>query len=176
MQVPPGDGSASKHVRVERRVAIPSLEPAALPPRTETPAGLTKTRVLMAVTIGAQVGGNVFLSRGMHAMGSQISWSPLPYLADLLNPWVAGGVCVLALWMIANLSLLSRADLSFVLPVTATSYVLIAIVGDFALGERISAIRWAGILVITAGVVVVGRTPTRTVPDVEEPDSNESGA
>lgn len=130
----------------------------------------------MAVTIGAQVGGNVFLSRGMHAMGSQLSWSPLPYLEDLLNPWIAGGVCVLALWMVANLSLLSRADLSFVLPVTATSYVLIAIVGDFALGERISAIRWAGILVITAGVMVVGRTPTRTVPDVEEPGGNGSGA
>ncbi len=146
------------------------------PLRTETPTGILKTRELLLSTITAQVLGNVLLSRGMHHIGSVVSLSPIPYLHAILNPWVAAGVAVLAMWMIAELALLSRADLSFVLPVTATSYVMIAILGHFLLGERISAVRWAGICVITIGVMVVGGTPSRTVPDVLEEEKEEDAA
>jgi drug/metabolite transporter (DMT)-like permease len=112
--------------------------------------------------------GNIALSRGMHRMGAVLSFSPLPYLHALLNPWVAAGVVILAFWMLADLALLSRADLSYVLPVTALAYVLIAILGRFFLNERISLTHWAGIVVITTGAMLVGRTPTRTVPDITE--------
>jgi drug/metabolite transporter (DMT)-like permease len=142
--------------------------------RTETPAGLRKTRALTVAVVVAQVLGNVALSRGMHDLGSIVSLSPLPYLRALLNPWVAAGVLILALWMLSNLTLLSRADLSYVLPVTSMSYVLIALMGRFVLHERVDTIRWAGILVITLGVALVGRTPTRTVPDVLEEEREEA--
>ncbi len=138
------------------------------PLRTETPTGLLKTRELTIAVIVTQVIGNVALSRGMHHIGNVVSLSPLPYLRAIANPWVAGGVVVLALWMISDLALLSRADLSYVLPVTAVSYVLIAISGHFLLAERITRTRWVGIIIITLGVMLVGRTPTRTVPDVTE--------
>jgi drug/metabolite transporter (DMT)-like permease len=69
---------------------------------------------------------------------------------------------MLATWMITDLALLSRADLSFVLPVLATSYVLIAVVGHFVLGEQVSAIRWMGIALITLGVLMAETTPDRT--------------
>jgi drug/metabolite transporter (DMT)-like permease len=86
---------------------------------------------------------------------------------------VAGGVVILTIWMLSNLTLLSRADLSYVLPVTSISYVLIAIVGHFVLQESIHLLRWIGIVVITLGVMIVGKTPTRTVPDVLEEDIEE---
>ena len=39
---------------------------------------------------------------------------------------------------------------------------LIAIAGRFLLHDNISGVRWAGILVITLGAVLVGETPVRT--------------
>jgi drug/metabolite transporter (DMT)-like permease len=78
---------------------------------------------------------------------------------------VVAGFLVLVLWMISELALLSRADLSFVLPVTSAAYVLIAVVGHFVLQERISGTRWAGIAVITLGVIMVAETPARTTPE-----------
>lgn len=143
------------------------------PLRTETPTGLLKTRELTLAVIVTQVIGNVSLSRGMHHIGNVVSLSPLPYLRAIANPWVACGVIILAIWMISDLALLSRADLSYVLPVTAVSYVLIAILGHFLLDERITRTRWIGIVVITLGVMLVGRTPTRTVPDITEEEGED---
>jgi len=68
--------------------------------------------------------------------------------------------------MFTNLTLLSRADLSYVLPVTSVSYVLIAIMGQLVLHERVDTFRWIGIAMITLGVMLVGRTPARTTPVV----------
>ncbi len=63
------------------------------------------------------------------------------------------------------------ADLSYVLPMTASAYAFTAILGKFFLGEQISAERWAGIALISFGVVLVAETPpwTHTSPPQEEP-------
>jgi uncharacterized membrane protein len=53
------------------------------------------------------------------------------------------------------MTLLSWADLSYVLPVTSIGYVLVALTGRFLLNERITAHRWAGILLIMSGVALV---------------------
>jgi uncharacterized membrane protein len=53
------------------------------------------------------------------------------------------------------MTLLSWADLSYVLPVTAIGYVLVALVGWLLLGEQIPLKRWAGIVLIVAGVALV---------------------
>jgi len=97
----------------------------------------------------------------MRRAGAIVSASPMDYLRAL-NPWTLAGICALAIWMITDLALLSRADLSFVLPVITTSYVLIALVGHFVLNERISGLRWLGILVISFGVLLAETTPDRT--------------
>ena len=59
-------------------------------------------------------------------------------------------------WMISRMFLLSWADLSYVLPVTAFGYVLNAVLGRVFLGEQVTPARWAGTLLIMAGVVLVG--------------------
>jgi drug/metabolite transporter (DMT)-like permease len=98
----------------------------------------------------------------MRDIGEIVTLSPLPYLRALANPWVLSGVVLLIAWTIAQLSLLSRADLTYVLPVTALSYVATAVLGHTLLGESISLARWGGIVLITAGVAVVGSTAPRT--------------
>ncbi len=123
-----------------------------------------KTRALIVAVIVLEVLGNFFLSVGMREVGRIVAISPLPYLLALLNPWVASGCVLLAGWIVMQLMLLSRADLSYVLPVTAVSYVLTALMGDVLLREAVSAARWAGVALITAGVMVVSRTAPRTTP------------
>lgn len=121
-----------------------------------------KNHLLILVVILANVIGNVALSYGMRETGVIVSISPLDYVRAFAKPWTIAGVVVLAIWMVTDLALLSRADLSFVLPVTASTYVLIALLGQFWLGEKISALRWLGILAISLGVLLAERTPSRT--------------
>jgi len=154
-------GGGGAGLTAARSPSVPSL-------RTETPAGLLKTRELAAIVVLTQVLANVALSHGMQSVGPIAGLAVLPYLRALLNPWVAAGVFCLAVWMLANLALLSRADLSYVLPVTSISYTLVALMGHFLLGEQVSGMRWIGIVVITVGAMLVGGTQTRTVPDVLE--------
>ncbi len=123
-----------------------------------------RTHILTFVVIITNVIGNILLSHGMRHT-SVLSWSPFPMLHAILNPWVILGVIVLTAWMITNLALLSLADLSYVLPVTASAYILIAILGHFVLKDRVSPLHWGGIVVITAGVMLVGKTPSRTTPE-----------
>jgi len=127
-----------------------------------------KTQLLTAMVVITNVIGNVCLSHGMQEVGRTVSASPADYVRALINPWVVGGTCVLVIWMISDLALLSRADLSFVLPVTASAYVLIAIVGHFLLGEQISWVRWLGIVVITLGVILAEETPSLTAETAPE--------
>lgn len=129
---------------------------------SETPAELHKTRVLTLMVVITNVIGNVMLSHGMQQVGKIVSASPLDYVRAFADPWTVAGVSILVIWMISDLALLSAADLSFVLPVTASAYVLIALAGHFFLHDRISWIRWIGIAVITMGVILAEETPART--------------
>jgi len=124
--------------------------------------GNRKTQLLVLIVVVSNVIGNVSLSHGMHQVGRIVSASPLDYVKAFANPWTVVGICILTIWMLADLALLSRADLSFVLPVTASAYVLVAILGHFLLHDRISWERWLGILLITGGVILAEETPSRT--------------
>ena len=61
---------------------------------------------------------------------------------------------------------LSWADFSYVLPATASMYVVIPLVGHFVLGESVTAVRWMGVALICVGVVFVGQTPANTTKKV----------
>ncbi len=98
----------------------------------------------------------------MRDLGAVLTTSLPAYILGILNPWVGAGVCVLMVAIIAQLSLLSRADLSYVMPVTSVGYVGTAILGGVFLGEHIVLTRWLGIGLITIGAALVGRTARRT--------------
>jgi drug/metabolite transporter (DMT)-like permease len=126
---------------------------------TKTARLRTKTWVCAAIVVLSSVFGNFFLKKGMPAELP----TPWSYIAVLFQPWVALGVVLLILWMMSRMALLSWADLSYVLPVTAIGYVLVALMGRLFLEERISVKRWAGIVLIVAGVAMVSLgTPPRT--------------
>ncbi len=121
-----------------------------------------KTRAAAAFVVLSNVLGNTAMSHGLHGRGPAPGAGPAEYLMAFLNPWVIGGILLLIAWMLARMALLSWADLSYVLPVTAAGYVLTAVVGHFLLGETLPAARWAGTALIAAGVLLVGTTAPRT--------------
>ncbi len=125
-------------------------------------AGVTKTRVVTAVVILSNVLGDSILRAGLQQVGSLVAKPPLAYILALFNPLVAVGVSMLILWMLSHMALVSWADLSYVLPVTSIGYALVALAGRVFLHEQVSAARWAGIFLIVAGVVLVGRTEFNT--------------
>jgi drug/metabolite transporter (DMT)-like permease len=122
-----------------------------------------KTRLFTAIVIVSNVSGNSALTHGMKQLGD-IGNSPLALIGALFHPWVALGVGLLILWTLTMMALLSWADLSYVLPVTAIGYVLTALSGKYLLHETVTMERWGGILLITCGVILVGlTTPATTV-------------
>jgi drug/metabolite transporter (DMT)-like permease len=118
-----------------------------------------KTWICAVVVVLSNVFGNFFMKRGIPGPLE----SPLDYITVLFRPYVALGVALMILWTLSRMAFLSWADLSYVLPVTAIGYALVAIVGRVLLDEQISAKRWAGILIIMAGVALVGGGAPQTV-------------
>jgi drug/metabolite transporter (DMT)-like permease len=94
----------------------------------------------------------------MRQVGRLVSFSRLAYMRAVFNPWVALGISLLVLWLFSHATLSSWTDLSYVLPGTSISYVLTALAGKLFLHEEITRARWAGILLIVAGVALVART------------------
>jgi drug/metabolite transporter (DMT)-like permease len=127
-----------------------------------------KTRTVIVLLVASNVLGNFTLSRGLHEVGRLVSFSPWPYIHAFVNPLVVLGVLLLIVWLISQLSLLSRVDLSYVLPVTSVSYVLTALMGEFLLREQVSTERWIGIGLIGLGVSLVVRTVPRTAPMLQK--------
>ncbi len=83
---------------------------------------------------------------------------------------------MLMLSLLTRLALLSVADLSFILPMTAIGYVVSVFLGKVFLHEDVSLVRWLGALLIFGAIVLVGSTPQNTtevltVPDDALPDS-----
>ena len=111
-----------------------------------------KTWLCTAVVVLTNVLGNFFMKRGLPASLD----GPLDYVAALFRPQVALGLALLILWMFSRMTLLSWADLSYVVPVTSIGYVLVALMGRFFLDEKIRARNWMGIALIVAGVSLIG--------------------
>ena len=120
-----------------------------------------KYLVLAGVTLFAAIGDS-FLARGMQQIGN-ISLPRLPdIILTILNPWIALGILFLLAFFAAYMTALSWADLTYVLPATSLGYVLLALIAKFFLHEQVSATRWLGIGLISAGVGFVTQGPALT--------------
>ncbi len=111
--------------------------------------------------------GDVALSRGMKAVGavSLSHWTEV--IAAVFTPWVGAGIILLLGFFASYLAALSFADLTYVLPATSVGYIIMALLARFFLHENISPLRWAGIVLIAAGVGFVTRGPAQTTTPPE---------
>src|ERR1700761_1974912 len=122
---------------------------------------MRKYLVLAVVTL-ASAFGDTALAVGMKRLGPVPLSHPDALLAALRTPWVMAGILLLLIWIACYMTALSWADLTFVLPATSLGYVAVALLSKLWLHEQISAWRWLGIALITAGVGFVTQGPSFT--------------
>ena len=107
----------------------------------------------------AGTGGELCVSRAMKQTGEVKDFRPSAVARILLralgNQWMWLGLGLMTMAFFSLLAILSIEKVSFVVPVTALSYVAGALGGRFFLGERISASRWTGIALVCIGVTLV---------------------
>ncbi|MGB9198438.1 MAG: EamA family transporter [Terriglobales bacterium] len=126
-----------------------------------------KYLVLAGVTIFSTLGDSL-LARGMKDLGGASLHDIPGLLLAILNPFVAFGIVLLLAFFASYMSALSWADLTYVLPATSLSYVLVALIARIGFHEQISLTRWVGIALISAGVGFVAVGPSATTADHRE--------
>ena len=120
-----------------------------------------KYLILAGITVFSTLGDSL-LARGMKELGGLSLHDFSSLLFAILNPWVSIGIMLLLAFFASYMSALSWADLTYVLPATPLSYVLVALVGRIGFHEEISPLRWLGIALIAAGVGFVAAGPSLT--------------
>lgn len=133
-----------------------------------------ETLLLTCVVITLNAFGNLALATGMKHR-ELVGLNPLGYLGALFDPLVAAGVGLLILWLLTRMALMSWADLSFVVPMTAAGFVLSAILGWRFLGEQVGLAQWLGMALIFAGSLLVGTTPHKTTGAAERETGGQAG-
>ena len=123
---------------------------------------MLKTFVLVVIAVLIGGTGHVLLSKGMKMVGDLTEASaslvgPM-MLRAASSPWLLLGVALQATFFLMYLTLLSRAQVSQVLPMTALDYVVVALLARLLLAEAVTPTRWAGIALIVVGVFLVSRT------------------
>ena len=116
--------------------------------------------ILLVVLVTTQVLGDICLKQGMRLFGEVTSFAPTA-LANLIgylltNVWIWLGVIILVFSMGVYLVSISRLDISYVLPIHASSYVLNGVFAWLLLGEQVTTVRWIATLLIAIGALVVG--------------------
>ena len=120
----------------------------------------TVVLVLIAGLLGGT--GHVLLSKGMKTVGD-LTEAPTSLVGGMIaravgNPWLILGVVLQASFFFLYLTLLSRDDVSKILPMTAFDYIVVASLAYLILNEPVTPARWTGIGFIVLGVFLVSRT------------------
>lgn len=135
--------------------------PGELARHLQVPPGKEASRVqVIVVTMIAVLcvsAGETLLSAGMKEVGKG-RHAALQFVWAAATDWrVLSGMVLMTAFFALYALALSWADLSFVLPLTAISYLVELLFAHFFLHESVTPTRWLGTLLITAGVVVVGK-------------------
>jgi drug/metabolite transporter (DMT)-like permease len=133
----------------------------------------TKTYVLLFLLVLLGSVGNTILSKGMKDAGdldiSRLSSLEAGAVHVLTSGTIWLGIALMLLFMVCHMLVLSWADYSFVMPFSAIAYALVPLLGYLFLHEQVSAARWAGIVLILLGVLLINRTPPRTTSGATQP-------
>ncbi len=117
------------------------------------------TALMVLLVVFSNAAGDVFLTKGMKQVGDVSAVSRLEILRTIKR--IAGnlnfilGVTCLAVSFFSFLTVLSWANLSFVVPATALVYVVTVLGAKFFLREQIDRMRWAGTFLVCFGVALI---------------------
>lgn len=115
--------------------------------------------VLFFLIVVAGTAGELSVSRAMKSVGEVHDFRPKSILRFVLQSfrlrWMWVGIALMSLAFFSLLAILSFRQVSFVVPISALSYVAGAFGAKLFLRERISRNRWIGIAIVCLGVTIV---------------------
>jgi drug/metabolite transporter (DMT)-like permease len=111
------------------------------------------------IFIACGTGGEIIISIGMKETGEPERFRPITLFRFLLrairNGWFWLGIPMMAISFYTLLILLSWNPISLVIPISSMSYVVGALGAKYILKEDVSLYRWAGVLLVCTGVLIV---------------------
>jgi drug/metabolite transporter (DMT)-like permease len=120
---------------------------------------MIRAAILLAVLIVSVTAGDLAITHGMKQVGGPARLRPRDILAflwrALRSGWFWTGLPLMTVSFCALLVLLSWEPISFVIPASALTYVSGTLGAKYLLREEVSPIRWAGVLLVCAGVALV---------------------
>jgi drug/metabolite transporter (DMT)-like permease len=118
-----------------------------------------RTALFIGIIVLTSQGGDIALSFAMKKIGEVKNFGPRSLLKTLRRAfqigWMWVGIGLMAIAFFSLLALLSWANVSLVVPATASSYLVGALGAQFLLGERLNKVRWAGVVIVCIGVALV---------------------
>ena len=115
--------------------------------------------LLFGVVVLLQSVGQVLEKKGMGQVGQIGGLSQLFSVASILkiitNPYVITGVLCSAVGLFLWLGVLSSMNVSYIYPLGAVSYIVLAFLAYAVLGEPVSILRWVGIVTIVGGAFLM---------------------
>jgi len=121
-------------------------------------------RVLIVMTLAAASAavGQILVRRGMQQVGSLENYAPMAVVVYFyhaaINGYVIMGTALNTVFYVLFLAALSWTDVTVALPMTAIEYGFAAFLAVIFLKEQVSPLRWAGIVLVIAGVIFIARS------------------
>jgi drug/metabolite transporter (DMT)-like permease len=120
---------------------------------------MTKLLVILLIGLVFESAGVVLLKKGINGIGNVQSATAAEIgrvmKAGVTSPQILLGVFFEALFFACLLILMSKDDISFLWPLTALSFVFATLAAMAFLHERVSAVRWAGVVLIMLGAALI---------------------
>lgn len=120
---------------------------------------MTKLIIILLVALFFETVGVILLSKGLRELPPPENYTPRE-LAGVVrraatSKTVVAGVACEALFFIGLLMMMSRADVSFVWPLTSLTFVFSTLAAKYYLHEHVTPLRWAGVVLIMFGAGLI---------------------
>ena len=120
---------------------------------------MLKLLLILLIGLVFESTGVVLLKKGMSRIGEvkavSVSETIRVVKAGATSPQILLGIFFEALFFACLLLLMARSDISFLWPLTGLSFVFATFAAIWFLDERVSAVRWIGVILIMIGAALI---------------------
>jgi drug/metabolite transporter (DMT)-like permease len=120
---------------------------------------MTKLIAILLIGLVLEAVGVVLLSQGLHEIGEPKTLSPVDIgriiVRGATNRNILLGVLLETCFFGILIYLLSQKDVSLIWPLTSLGFIITALAARMVRHEEVSALRWAGVIIIVIGAALV---------------------
>jgi drug/metabolite transporter (DMT)-like permease len=120
---------------------------------------MAKLLLILLIGLVFEAAGVVLLKKGITQIGEVRRISPREIVrivtVGATNTTILLGIFFEALFFACLLILMSKSDITFLWPLTALSFVMTTLAALLFLGEKVSPVRWAGVVFIMLGAALI---------------------